>query len=70
VAAGSRDLGDFVESATFNIVAVPEFPVNNILIFLTAGLITSALLVVLRWKNMHRGSTEITASDHHNVGPS
>lgn len=70
VAVGSRDLGDFVESATFNIVAVPEFPVNNILIFLTAGLITSALLVVLRWKNMHRGSTEITASDHHNVGPS
>jgi hypothetical protein len=70
VAVGSRDLGDFVESATFNIVAVPEFPVNNILILLTAGLITSALLVVLRWKNMHRGSTEITASDHHNVGPS
>ena len=71
LAAGSRDLGDFVESATFNIVAVPEFPVNNILIFLTVGLITGALLVVLRWKNMHRGSTEITASDHHhNVGPS
>lgn len=71
VAVGSRDLGNFVESATFNIVAVPEFPVNNILIFLTAGLTTSALLVVLRWKNMHRGSTEITTPDHHhNVGPS
>jgi hypothetical protein len=47
-----------------NIVAVPEFPVN-ILIFLTAGLIISALLVVLRWKNLHKGSTtEITTPDH------
>jgi hypothetical protein len=68
VAVGSRDTGAFVEAATFNIVAVPEFPVN-ILIFLTAGLIISALLVVLRWKNMHWGSTEITTPDH-NVGPS
>jgi hypothetical protein len=68
VAVGSRDPGAFVEAATFNIVAVPEFPVNN-LIFLTAGLIISALLVVLRWKNMHKGSTEITTPDH-NVGPS
>jgi hypothetical protein len=70
VAVGSRDLGDFVESATFNIVAVPEFPVNNILIFLTAGLLISALLVLSRWKNMHKGLMKITTSDHHNVGPS
>jgi hypothetical protein len=69
VAVGSRDPGDFVESATFNIVAVPEFPVNNILIFLTAGLIISALLMLLRWKNIHNGLMEITTSDH-NVEPS
>jgi len=36
IAVGSRDQGDFIEAATFNIVAVPEFPENAATIFLAA----------------------------------
>ncbi|MEP0824934.1 MAG: hypothetical protein HRF40_05560 [Nitrososphaera sp.] len=43
VAVGSRDPGAFIEEATFNVVAVPEFPAN-IAILLTAGLVAFILV--------------------------
>ncbi|HKU50688.1 MAG TPA: hypothetical protein VJP79_12115 [Nitrososphaera sp.] len=50
IAVGSRDPGAFVESATFNIVAGPEFPVGTAagVLLLTAAI--GALVVASRWK--------------------
>jgi hypothetical protein len=49
VAVGSKDPGDFIESVTFNIVAVPEFQVNILLLLLIAGSL-GTIIVILRAK--------------------